>query len=112
MSSVVLYTFVSILFYYTQYVLKCQYTNEYKIKEETMKSYYRRIRDLREDHDLSQQQVAQYLGTYQPHYSKYERGERDIPTEYLIRLADLYETSVDYILERTDDPKPYDKNHE
>ena len=72
-----------------------------------MKYYYRRLRDLREDYDLSQQQIAQYLGTYQSHYSKYERGVRDIPTEYLIRLADLYHTSIDYILERTDDPKPY-----
>ena len=78
-----------------------------KINEETMNCHYRRLRDLREDHDLSQQQVAQYLGTYQPHYSKYERGERDIPTEYLIRLADLYKTSTDYLLGRTDNPKPY-----
>ena len=72
-----------------------------------MKYYYRRLRDLREDYDLSQQQIAQYLGTYQSHYSKYERGVRDIPTEYLIRLADLYKTSTDYLLGRTDNPKPY-----
>ena len=77
------------------------------MKEKTMSSYYRRLRDLREDHDLSQQQVAQYLGIYQPHYSKYERGERDIPTDLLIRLADLYKTSTDYILGRTDNPVPY-----
>ena len=72
-----------------------------------MNQYYHRLRELREDHDLTQKQVADYLGTYQPHYGKYERGERDIPTDYLIRLADLYKTSTDYILGRTDNPKPY-----
>ena len=63
-----------------------------------------RIKDLREDHDLMQQQVADYLGMKQPQYSRYERGLRDIPTDVLIRLAKLYNTSTDYILGLTDNP--------
>lgn len=63
---------------------------------------YRRIRDLREDRDLTQKQVAQMLGMSQTGYSKYETGENDIPTQVLIRLADFYSTTTDYILGRTD----------
>ena len=63
---------------------------------------YRRIRDLREDRDLTQKQVAQYLGMSQTGYSKYETGENDIPTAILIKLADFYQTSTDYLLGRTD----------
>ena len=63
---------------------------------------YRRIRDLRIDRDLTQRELAQMLGMSQTGYSKYETGENDIPTQVLIRLADIYKTSVDYILERTD----------
>ena len=63
---------------------------------------YRRIRDLREDHDLTQKQVAQLLGMSQTGYSKYETGENDIPTAVLIKLANLYKTSTDYLLDRTD----------
>ncbi len=63
---------------------------------------YRRIRDLREDRDLTQKQVAQMLGMSQTGYSKYETGENDIPTIVLIKLADFYQTSTDYLLERTD----------
>ena len=59
---------------------------------------FRRIRDLREDHDLRQVDVAEVLGMSQTGYSKYETGENDIPTAVLIRLADYYETSVDYLL--------------
>ena len=65
---------------------------------------YRRIHDLREDHDLTQQQVADYLGMKQPQYYRYESGIRDIPTDILIALSKLYNTSVDYMLELTDDP--------
>lgn len=61
-------------------------------------NYYPRLKDLREDRDMSQQQVADYLGMKQPQYSRYERGLRDIPTDVLIRLAKLYNTSTDYIL--------------
>ena len=50
------------------------------------------------DHDLSQQQVADYLGMKQPQYSRYERGLRDVPTDILIKLSKLYKTSTDYIL--------------
>lgn len=67
-------------------------------------AYYRRLRDLREDHDMTQQQVADYLGMKQPQYFRYEQGYRDLPTDILIRLADLYNTSTDYILERTKKP--------
>lgn len=63
---------------------------------------YRRIRDLREDRDLTQKKMGEILSCSQRVYSNYERGELDIPTEILIRLADYYGVSVDYILGRTD----------
>lgn len=63
-----------------------------------MDNYYPRLRDLREDNDLTQEQVADYLQMKQPQYSRYERGLRDVPTDVLIRLAQLYQTSTDYIL--------------
>jgi transcriptional regulator with XRE-family HTH domain len=66
-------------------------------------AYYRRLRDIREDHDLTQRQVATILGMPQPQYNRYEQGLRDVPTTVLIQLADLYETSTDYLLGRTDD---------
>lgn len=69
-------------------------------------AYYRRIRDLREDHDLTQRQVAEYLGMPQPQYCRYEQGYRDIPTDILLALTKLYKTSTDYILGRTDKPEP------
>ena len=62
---------------------------------------YPRIRDLREDRDMTQTQIAEYLGMSQTGYSKYETGENDIPTRVLIMLADFYDTSVDYLLGRT-----------
>ena len=64
---------------------------------------YRRLRDLREDADLTQSQVAKYLGMSQTGYSKYETGENDIPTQILIALARFYHTSVDYLLGHTDE---------
>ena len=70
-------------------------------------SMYKRIRDLREDHDLTQTQIAQILGMSQTGYSKYETGENDIPTAILIQLAEYYQTSVDYLLGRTNNKKPY-----
>lgn len=63
---------------------------------------YRRIRELREDNDLPQREIAQILGMSQTGYSKYETGENDIPTQILIKLADYYNTTTDYILGRTD----------
>ncbi|MBQ7874660.1 MAG: helix-turn-helix transcriptional regulator [Oscillospiraceae bacterium] len=64
---------------------------------------YRRIRELREDKDISQTALAKVLGMSQTGYSKYETGENDVPTSILIKLADFYGTSVDYILGRTDE---------
>ncbi len=67
---------------------------------------YRRIRDLREDNDLSQKQLAQILSMSQTGYSKYETGENDIPTQILIKLALYYNTSTDYLLGLTDIKEP------
>lgn len=66
---------------------------------------YRRIRDLRDDKDLSQREMGEILMCSQRIYSNYERGELDIPTEILIKLADFHNVSVDYILNRTDKKK-------
>ncbi|MBQ2892720.1 MAG: helix-turn-helix transcriptional regulator [Oscillospiraceae bacterium] len=66
---------------------------------------YRRIRDLREDHDLKQRQLAEFLNCSQQVYSNYELGQRDIPTDVLIRLSDFYKVSVDYLLGLTANPK-------
>ena len=68
---------------------------------------YRRIRDLREDRDMNQTEVAQMLGMSQTGYSKYETGENDIPTAILIKLARFYSTSIDYLLGQTDNPERY-----
>ena len=71
--------------------------------------YYPRLKDLREDNDMTQARIAQLLLITQQQYSLYERGYRDIPTTALITLADFYNTTVDYILVRTDNPKPENK---
>jgi len=71
-----------------------------------MKAYIR-IRDLREDHDLTQKQVAEYLMCDQSLYSKYERGEREIPVNMLVKLAQFYKTSVDYLVGLTEKKQPY-----
>ena len=68
--------------------------------------YFRRIRDLREDSDKSQQEIADYLFVQRTVYCRYERGEREIPTWAVIKLADLYQTSTDYILGRTNQRDP------
>ena len=86
-------------------MLRCQYQMVMKVGVE-MNNYYPRIRDLREDRDMSQQQVADYLGMKQPQYNRYERGLRDLPTDVLIRLAKLYRTSTDYILGLTNNSRP------
>ena len=67
-----------------------------------MSEMYPRLRDLREDSDLTQTALAKMLGMSQTGYSKYETGENDVPTQILIKLADFYGTSVDYLLGRTD----------
>lgn len=71
---------------------------------------YRKIRELREDNDLLQKDLAQYLHCSQVAYSRYELGLRDIPTEVLILLAKYYKTSTDYILGLTDEKEPYPQN--
>ncbi|MBQ7295222.1 MAG: helix-turn-helix transcriptional regulator [Clostridia bacterium] len=65
---------------------------------------YKRIRDLREDRDLSQNDIADYLKCTQSCYSHYENGQRDIPTDALIKLADFYNVSIDYLLGVSDCP--------
>lgn len=68
-----------------------------------------RIRDLREDKDLKQRQIAEYLHCDQSLYSKFERGERPLPLDCAVKQAQYYGTSVDYLVGLTDDPKPYSK---
>ncbi len=68
---------------------------------------YKRVRDMREDHDLTQKQISEILSIHQTTYSDYEIGNLNIPVEVLIKLARLYETSIDYLVGFTDDPKPY-----
>ena len=68
-----------------------------------------RIKDLREDKDLTQKQVADFLICDQSLYSKYERGERPLPLELAAKLADFYGVSVDYLLCRTNNANPYPK---
>ena len=63
--------------------------------------YFRRLRDMREDADLKQADIAEYLGIQQTVYSRYERGFQTIPLEYLIKLADYYKVSLDYLVGRT-----------
>ena len=68
---------------------------------------YKRIRDLREDNDLKQITLAKHLNITQRAYSRYETGERQIPTQVLIELSNFYNTSVDYLLDLTDEKNPY-----
>ena len=68
---------------------------------------YKRIRDLREDKDLTQKQIGQVLNMSQTGYNQYEIGKNDIPTKVLIELAKFYNTSIDYLLELTNEKKPY-----
>lgn len=74
-----------------------------------MKELYERMRDLREDHDLKQSTVAEYIGTTQQYYSKYETGRHELPIRFLNKLAELYGVSTDYILGRTDCPDGVNK---
>lgn len=68
---------------------------------------FQRLKDLREDHDLLQKDIAKILGISQTVYSRYERGFQTIPVIHLIKLADFYKTSTDYILGRTNTAEPY-----
>ena len=73
---------------------------------------YQRIRDLREDMDMTQKQIGEILGMSQTGYSQYEIGKNDIPTAVLIRLAEFYHTSVDYLLGLTDQRAPYPRKRQ
>ena len=66
-------------------------------------TYQRRLHDLREDHDKTQQQIADILGTSQTMYARYERGANELPLRHLLTLADYYGVSVDYLLGRSDE---------
>lgn len=68
-----------------------------------------RLKDIREDRDIKQKEIAAFLHIKQNTYSQYENGQRQIPIEALIQLAEFFNTSTDYILGLTDDPKPYPK---
>lgn len=69
--------------------------------------YLRRLRDLRQDHDLTQKEVAGLLEIDQRVYSTYETGKREMPLHHLVFLAEYYHTSTDYLLDLTDSPTPY-----
>lgn len=68
--------------------------------------YLKRVYDLREDHDLTQKAIAEYLGIHPNVYRRYEKGVREFPLEIVVKLADYYQVSTDYLLGRTDDPTP------
>ena len=68
--------------------------------------YLKRVYDLREDHDLTQKAIADYLSIHPNVYRRYEKGVREFPLEIVVKLADYYQVSTDYLLGRTDDPTP------
>ena len=71
---------------------------------------YPRIRDLREDKDMTQKQIGEIINMSQTGYNQYETGKNDIPTKVLIQLSQFYGTSIDYLLGLTDEIKPYPKS--
>lgn len=73
--------------------------------------YYKRLKDLREDHDFTQEVIAKKLKISRPQYSLYESGKRDIPVDLLSILAKLYNTSIDFIVGDTDNPTRYSKSN-
>ena len=70
-----------------------------------------RLKEIREDKDLTQKEIAKFLKMDQSNYSKYELEKINIPLEIIIKLADFYQTSIDYLLYRTDIRKPYENKH-
>ena len=70
---------------------------------------FNNLRNIREDRDIRQREIAKFLNVSQNTYSQYETGSRQIPLEIIIALANLYKTSTDYLLGLTDNPKPYDR---
>ena len=75
-----------------------------KTGEAISMDYRKRIRDLREDHDKTQTEIAEVLGTSQTMYARYERGASELPIRHLIRLAEYYNVTTDYLLGRTERP--------
>ena len=71
--------------------------------------YIIRIRNLREDADKTQQEIAEYLGTSQTMYARYERGANEMPIRHMIKLSDYYQVSLDYLCGRTDEKRMYKK---
>ena len=71
---------------------------------------YERMRNLREDKDLKQKDIAKMLNVAETTYSDYENGKINMPTSILIKLAELYNTSIDYLLGMTDNPRPYERS--
>ncbi|MBQ3055276.1 MAG: helix-turn-helix transcriptional regulator [Oscillospiraceae bacterium] len=71
-------------------------------------AYYRRLRDLREDHDLTQNQLVEILKMHKTTYTNYEQGKRELPFELAIRLAKLYNVSLDYLADLIPQPRPID----
>lgn len=76
-----------------------------------MPMYYRRLRDLREDHDMTQDELVAKLGMHKTTYANYKQGKREIPFALVIRLAKLYNVSIDYIAELADTPTPLSGNN-
>ena len=91
---------------YNTIVIICQYIYLHVFKGWMYMAHYPRLKDLREDHDCTQKQMAEMLFITQQQYSLYETGYREIPVSLLVILADFYHTTVDYIVGRTDNPKP------
>ena len=87
----------------TTFVVFCQYIICWKGEGNL---HYRRLRDLREDHDLTQDQLVAMLGMHKTTYTNYEQGKREIPFALVIRLAQLYNVSIDYIAELSNTPSP------
>jgi len=79
----------------------------YNLILEVIDMKYRRIKDLREDNDITQKEIAGYLSVSRSAYQNYESDMRKIPVDILSKIADYYNTSVDYLINRTDEPKPY-----
>ena len=73
-------------------------------------AYYKRLRDLREDSDLTQDALVEILKMHKTTYTNYEQGKREIPFELVIKLAKLYNVSIDYIAELSSEPPPLNKN--
>lgn len=73
--------------------------------------YFKRLKDIREDHNLTQSKIAELLNMKQQQYSRYENGTNEIPFEYIIKLAQFYNVSIDYLAELTDEQNPYKRKN-